>query len=170
MKDTDKKILDIRDLAELSVMCALMVGGKEVMNALPNIHPVMLILILCVRIYGVKSLYSIIGFVMIELMIYGVSLWTVCYLYTWPLYCIAALPFKENNSRLFWGLYAAAAGLLFGPLSALTTAVLSGWKASIAYWVSGIPYDIIHCISNFVIVYFLVDPLYKLLLKLRIKK
>lgn len=137
------------------------------MNALPNIHPVMLLIILCVRVYGAKALFPVTGFVLIETMLYGISIWTVSYLYIWPLACIVALPFRSTESRLFWGVYAGMSGLLFGPLSALVTLMLSGWKAAVAYWVAGIPFDLIHCVSNFVTVFFLIGPLYQLILRLK---
>ena len=38
--------LPVRELAELALLTALVAGGKEAMNALPNIHPVTLLLLL----------------------------------------------------------------------------------------------------------------------------
>lgn len=167
MKDTDGNRINAREIAELAVICAIMTGGKEAMNALPNIHPVMLLIILSVRVYGAKALYPVTGFVLIETMLYGISVWTVSYLYIWPLVCILALPFRNTEARLFWSVYAGLAGLFFGPLSALVTLALSGWRAAVAYWVAGIPFDLIHCISNFAIVFFLVNPLYQLIIRLK---
>lgn len=137
------------------------------MNALPNIHPVMLLIILCVRVYGVKALLPVSGFVLIETMLYGISVWTISYLYIWPLACALALPFRNTGSRLFWGMYAGLFGLLFGPLSAMVTLALSGKKAALAYWIAGIPFDVVHCISNFAIVFFLITPLYQLTVRMK---
>ena len=167
MKDTDGKRIDTREIAEFAVLCAVMTGGKEVMNALPNVHPVMLLIILCVRVYGAKALFPVTGFVLIETMLYGISIWTASYLYIWPLACALALPFRDTESRLFWAVYAGLFGLAFGALSALVTLVLSGWRAAAAYWVAGIPFDVIHCISNFIIVFFLLPPLYQLTVRLK---
>lgn len=162
MKDTERRRISIRELAELAVICAIMVGGKEVLNSLPNIHPLMLLIVLCVKLYGIRALYPVAGFVAIETMLYGISLWTICYLYIWPLYTLIALLFRANESRLFWALYVGICGLLFGAFSAVTTLVLSGWRAAVAYWVAGIPFDAIHGVSNFIIVFFLLNPLLKL--------
>ena len=167
LKAGNRSSVNVRELTELAVLCAIMVGGKEAMNALPNIHPVMLIILLCVRVYGVKALYPVTGFVVIESLLYGLSIWTISYLYIWPLAALLALFFRSEGSKLFWGVYAAVFGFLFGPLSALITLILSGWRAAVAYWVAGIPYDVIHCISNFIIVYFLLNPLYNLVMKIR---
>lgn len=169
MKAGNTSRVNIREITELAVLTAIMVGGKEAMNALPNIHPVMLMIILCVRAYGSKALYPVTGFVVIESLLYGLSIWTISYLYIWPLAALIALLFRTEESKLFWGIYAGIAGFLFGPLSALITLVLSGWRAAVAYWVAGIPYDIIHCVSNFIIVYFLLPPLYNLIVKIKSK-
>ena len=166
MISSDKKNNAIRELAELAVITALMIGGKEVMNVLPNIHPVTLILILCVRIYGRKSLYPAVAFAFIEILLYGIGLWSVSYLYTWPLIAAAAIPFKDSDSRLFWAVYAGICGLLFGLLSSIPVLFISGWRASLVYWIAGIGFDIIHCISNFILVYIAEPILYKTLIKL----
>lgn len=139
------------------------------MNSLPNIHPVMLLIILCVKTYRAKALYPVAGFVIIETLLYGISLWTVSYLYVWPLCTLAALIFVNNGSKLFWAAFAGICGFMFGPLSAIVTLALSGFQAAVAYWVAGIPFDAIHCVSNFVIVLLLYEPLLKLLDKIRKK-
>ena len=158
---------DLFTLAQLAFFCALMFAGKEIMNVLPNIHPVMLILLLCVRVYGGLALYPVIGFVLLELAIYGIGIWSVTYLYVWPLAVLLALPFRKTEGRLFWAVFAGAFGLAFGALTAFYTVFLSGIKTAVAYWVSGIPFDIVHCVSNFTICYFLLPPLTELVRRLR---
>jgi len=158
---------DIRTVVQLALMCALMFAGKEVMNALPNIHPVMLLILLCVRVYGGMAIYPVIGFVLLELSIYGLGIWSITYLYVWPLAVLLALPFRKKESRLFWAVFAGLFGLMFGALTASYTVILSGFKAAVAYWVAGIPFDVIHCVSNFVICYILLPPLTGLIQKLR---
>jgi len=169
-RETGKKVasrLNIRTVVELALLCALMFAGKEIMNSLPNIHPVMLILLLCVRVYGGLAIYPVIGFVLLELAIYGLGIWSVTYIYVWPLAVLLALPFRKKESRLFWAVFAGAFGLSFGALTAAYTIIFSGFKAAVAYWVSGIPFDIAHCVSNFVICFFLLPPLTNLVVKLR---
>jgi len=161
--------LDVRTVIQLALLCALMFAGTEVMNSLPNIHPVMLILLLCVRVYGGLAIYPVTGFVLLELSIYGLGIWSITYLYVWPLAVLLALPFWKKDSRIFWAVFAGIFGLCFGALTAAYTIILSGFKAAVAYWVSGIPFDIVHCISNFIICFFLLPPLTDLVWKLRNK-
>ena len=47
----------IREIAELSLFCALMVAGKESLRLIPNVHPVTLLLLLATAVYGAKALY-----------------------------------------------------------------------------------------------------------------
>ena len=123
--------LPVRELAELALLTALIAGGKEAMNALPNIHPVALLLLLAVLRHGWRALYTAFGFALIEISLYGAS--SLAYLYLWPLLVAAAVPFRTNRSPLF------------------------------CYWVSGIPFDLVHGVSNGVLVYALLLPLYRLM-------
>ena len=59
--------LTIREVAELSLFCALMVAGKECLRVIPNVHPVTLLLLLATIIYGVKALYPAFGFALLEI-------------------------------------------------------------------------------------------------------
>ena len=149
-----------RELAELAVLTALTVAGKEVMNVLPNIHPVALILLLGVMLYGVKALYVAVAFALVEILLYGAS--SLIYLYLWPLLVLAALPFRRRESRLFWGAFAGLFGLSFGALCAIPRLFI-GWSYAVSYWVSGIPFDLMHGASNAVLAYLLLLPLYRLL-------
>ena len=106
----------LRELVELALLCALMFALKEAMAALPNIHPVMLLILLGVRVYGWRVLYPVFGFVLLEIGIYGAGLWTLIYLYIWPLAAVLAMPFRKNDSRLFWAVFAGIFGLCFGAL------------------------------------------------------
>ena len=58
--------LSIREIAELSLFCALMVAGKECLRLIPNVHPVTLLL-LATAVYGAKALYPAFGFALLEI-------------------------------------------------------------------------------------------------------
>lgn len=153
--------LPVRELAELALLTALVAGGKEAMNALPNIHPVTLLLLLAVLRHGRRALYVAFGFSLIEVSLYGAS--SLAYLYLWPLLVLAAIPFRSSRSRLFWGAFAGIFGMSFGALCAIPYFVIGGWQAALSYWVSGIPFDLVHGISSAVLVYLLLLPLHRLM-------
>ena len=159
--------LTARQLAELALLCALMVAGKEALRVIPNVHPITLLILLCVRIYGVRALYPTFGFVFLEIGLYGAGIWNIMYLYTWPLLVLVALPFRKSESRLFWAALAGVHGILFGPLCAIPYLFIGGWQMALSWWVAGIPFDVIHCVSNMAMTYVLLPPLYALLLRMK---
>jgi len=161
----DGKRLTVRELAELALLCALTVAGKEVMSVLPNIHPVTVLFLLGVLVYGWKAMYVAVGFAVIEIALYGFGLWTVNYLYIWPLLVAAAMPFRGSRSPLFWGAFGGIYGLSFGALCAIPYFFIGGWQMALSYWVAGIPFDLLHCAANAVLCFVLLMPLYRLVMK-----
>lgn len=149
--------LKVREIAELAMISALVIGGKETMNALPNIHPVALLLIMSTLLYGAKAIYVALTFSLAEVLLYGAS--SAFYLYVWPLLVLLALPFRGNQSRTFWAAFAGIFGLCFGALSALQYLFIGGWSAAFSYWISGIPFDLAHGFGNAVMTFLLLQPL-----------
>ena len=162
--------LSAREIAELSLICALMVAGKEGLRVIPNVHPVTLLLLLATAVYGVKALYPAFGFAILEIALYGAGLWNLMYLYVWPIVVFAALPFRQSRSRALWAVLAGLHGLCFGALCAIPYLFIGGWKMAFTWWLSGIPYDVIHCVSNAVLVFALLPPLRKLLETLKARQ
>lgn len=165
MKET-KPPLSLRELIDLSLMSALMVGTQVAMAALPNINIVSVLIILTVIVYGAKAFYSIAVFVLLEGLIYGFGPWFIDYLYIWAILAAFALIFRKNENALIWAVLAGLFGLSFGLLCAIPYLFIGGPAMALSYWVSGIPFDLIHCISNFVLTLLLIRPLKKLLLRL----
>ena len=55
-------------------------------------------------------------------------------------------------------------GLLFGPLMYIVYfTVTGGWEGFLPMWIAGIPYDLLHAVSNFFTVLFLFAPLSKVM-------
>ena len=161
--------LKTRELTQLALLTALLVGCKEAMNVLPNINPVTLFLILGVLHYGAKTLYATFAFVAVEICLHGMGIWAINYLYIWPLLVVLMLPLRATRSRLFWAAFAAIFGLCFGALCAAAYLFIGGWKMALSYWVSGIPFDLVHCASNAVIVFALLPTLDRFVGRLREK-
>lgn len=149
--------LKTKELAELAMITALTLAGKEAMNALPNIHPVALLLIFSTIYFGRKAIYIALVFSVAEICLYGAT--SMFYLYTWPLLVLAALPFRRNTSRVFWAAFAGIFGLCFGIFSTVQYLFIGGWAAAFSYWVSGIPFDLLHGFGNAVLTFFLLRPI-----------
>ena len=57
-------------------------------------------------------------------------------------------------------------GLIFGTLTAIPVLILSGPAATLAYIISGIPFDLIHGVSNFLLAFLLLPTLRRILARL----
>lgn len=148
------------------MIAALMVATQVALSALPNIHLVAVFVILAAMLFGWRALYSVYIFVALEALIYGLSMWVINYLYVWTVLCIIAIMFRKNRSALFWAAVSGIFGLGFGALCAIPYIIAGGWAAGFAYWVAGIPFDLIHCVSNAVLAFILLMPLYRLCCRL----
>jgi len=58
-------------------------------------------------------------------------------------------------------------GLSFGALCAIPYLFIGGWKMAFTWWVAGIPYDILHGISNGIVCAILFTPLSKALQRIK---
>jgi len=155
------------DLVLLPVLGGLMFALQAAMGPLPNIEPVTLLVTLLSLVLGWKVLISVYIFVLLEGLLYGFGTWWFSYLYIWLFPVIAARLMKKLDDPLAFALMNAAFGLIFGALTALPVAGLSGVPAAAAYIIAGIfPFDILHMVSNFVICLALFTPCMKVLDKL----
>lgn len=158
--------MKLREMVLLALIGAMMMATQVALAALPNIHLVAVFVILAALLFGWKSLFSVYIFVILEGLIYGFSMWFINYLYVWTVLAVIAVLFCQNRSRWFWSAMAGIFGLLFGALCAIPYFFVGGWAAAFSYWVAGIPFDLIHCVSNAVLTFTLLMPLYDLCIKL----
>lgn len=145
---------------------ALTFGAKVAMSALPNIEPVSLMVMLFAVVFGRKCLYPIYLYVVLEILFYGIQLWNINYLYIWAILALAAWCMRNVRHPLAWALLSGGFGLLFGALCAPVYLFTGGLGFAVSWWISGIPYDVAHCVGNFVIALVLFVPLRKLLERL----
>lgn len=159
----------MRELALFSVLGALTFAAKYVMSFLPNIEPVSLMVMLFAVVFGKKCLYPVYLYVAMEILFYGLGLWNVNYLYIWAVLALAAYLLRNMQSRLGWALLSGVYGLLFGALCGIADIFIGGIPYAVSKWISGIPFDIMHCAGNFVIALLLFNPLRELTQKLYYK-
>ena len=143
----------------VGLMVAMIEACKLCMQALPNIELTSFLLILFALRFGWLTLFVVPVFTLIEGLIYGFGLWWVMYLYAWPLLVLAVRPFRQIDSAFFFAVFSGVFGLLFGPLCAVPYffigfaggGVMQGLTQMFAWWVAGIPFDLMHGVSNFFI-------------------
>jgi len=154
--------LTAKNIALVGVMTATLEVVKSMLAFLPNVELVSLFIILYSLFFGNLVFYVIPVFILLEGCIYGFGLWWFMYLYTWPLLALLAHLFRKQENPLFWSILSGFFGLFYGALCSVPYIFLSGIQGAIAWWVAGIRFDIIHCISNFLICLILFLPLKRL--------
>lgn len=160
--------IKIKDIVTIGMMSAIMIAIQVAMAMLPlpNVELVSILTIVFTLVFGYKALYIIYIFVFLEGFIWGFHIWWINYLYVWTVLFIITMLLRHNRSSIFWAVVAGAYGLGFGALCSIPYFLTGGIPTGMAYWVSGIPFDIIHGISNFLITLVLFHPIYQLLTKL----
>lgn len=156
-----------RDVAEIGVMSATLTAGKMAMSFLPNIEIVSFLIIMYALYFGRKVFFAIFVFIAVECMIWGFNIWTVMYLYVWPLLAGITLLLSNQKSIMFWSLVSAIFGLAFGGLCSLVYIFTGGFKAAFAWWVAGIPMDVAHCVGNFAVMLALYKPIRTVMVKMK---
>lgn len=139
-----------------------MFAVKMALSSLPNINLNALILILVTVFFGWKALYTVCVYVLLEGLMFGFGVWWVSYLIVWPLLVVLAMAVRKTASPLLWAILAGLFGLAFGPMMyVIFFTVTGGWEGFLPMWIAGIPYDLVHAVSNFLTVLILFRPLEK---------
>ena len=163
------------DISLVALMVAVIEVFKVTMMGLPNIELTSFWLILFSKNFGRKVYFVVPVFTLIEGVIFGFNLWWISYLYVWPLLVLVTRVFRKNDTALTWAVISGVFGLFFGALCAIPyaftgTDLTSGLNIAFSWWVAGIPWDIAHCIGNFVLTLLLYKPLSKIMLKVQQRK
>ena len=154
-----------RSLVIMAMLTAILFLGQVCMAFLPNIEVVTLLVILYTQVYKKKVFFIIYAFALLEGVFYGFGIWWFNYLYVWSILALIVLVVK-SESPLVWSIIAGADGLAFGFLCALPYFVSGGVGGGLAYWISGLHFDVLHCIGNVVVCLVLYKPMYYILKKL----
>lgn len=147
-----------RELVLLALLGALLLVTKLALAWLPNIEPVSLLVLVYTAVLGWKALAPVYVYVMMEILIWGLGFWNLCYTYVWLVLVVLAMLFRKMESPLGLGSALRAFGLSFGALCALVYWVTGGWAFALSWWVSGIPFDLLHCAGNFAMALVLFRP------------
>lgn len=162
-----RPVLSAKNIALIGMMTATIEVAKCALAFLPNVELVSFLMIVYTLFFGKLIFFAIPVFILLEGTIYGFGLWWIMYLYVWPILALLTLLFRRQTSPFFWSLLSGLFGLCFGALCAIPYLFLSGIQGAFAWWIAGIPFDILHCISNFTVCLILFVPMRKLLEQLR---
>jgi len=159
------------DIVLIPMLSATLTSGKMALSFLPNIEIVTLLFMVYTCVFGTrKTLIISIIFSTTEIFFYGVQTWLLVYYIIWPLLIfLSSLLFKTTESEWAFSIFGLIFGLSFGFVFAVFESFFYGLSYGIVYWTRGIPFDLIHGASNFIVILLLYKPLLKLLTQLRNK-
>jgi len=143
---------------------AILYISKVALEWLPNIELVSFLTVLYAIVFGAEAFIIVTVFNMIELVQWGFGTWWFAYLVVWPLLALIAILLKKVIKEEFfiWAIVSGLFGLFFGSFFALPYLFVDPGYA-LSYWISGLPWDLVHCIGNFVIMLILGKPMKKVL-------
>jgi energy-coupling factor transport system substrate-specific component len=170
-----KSKLNIKDIALIGLMVAIIEVCKVTMAHIPNVELTTFWLMMFTLFLGKRVYYVIPVFIIIEGLIYGFGLWWIMYLYLWPLVVVVTRIFRKDNSIITFSMISGIFGLLFGFFGAIPYifvgafegGLANGFKVATAWWIAGIPWDLVHGISNFIIMLVLYHPIANVMKKAR---
>lgn len=153
-----------------SMFGTIMFCSKLIMDALPNIHLVGMFIVLFTVVFRAKALVPIYIYIALVGIYGGFAPWWYPNLYIWAVLWAIAMLLPRNMPRVaaavvypvVCGLHGFLYGLLYAPAQALMFGL--SFKAAVAWFIAGIPFDIIHGIGN-LIAGVLILPLSELLKK-----
>lgn len=131
--------------------------------SIPNVEIVTFLFIVFTVLFGKKrALLAAFVFATIEILLWGFGTWILGYYVIWPIaILITDFALKFTKSEYVFAAIAGFFGLTFGLFFAVIESFFYGIAYGFTYWVSGIPFDIIHGASNFIIALFLFKPVVK---------
>ena len=147
--------LTAKETAIFAMLGALMYASKIIMDMAPNIHLLGVFVIAITVVYRKKALYPIYIFVLLTGLLNGFSAWWVPYTYIWTVLwaVVMLLPKRipKKAAPLIYMIICSLHGFGYGILYAPAQALLFGlsFKGMISWIITGLPFDMIHGVSNF---------------------
>ena len=98
-------------------------------------------------------------FLVLQGVLYGFGLWWAMYLYVWYLLAFLARLLRRMDHALGWAVFSGLYGLCFGGLCAAVYLFAKTPAFALSWWLSGLSYDALHGVGNFVLMLLLYRPL-----------
>ena len=136
------------------MFAALMFASKILMEALPNIHLLGMFTVMLTVVFRARALIPIYLYIFINGLFAGFDVWWIPYLYIWTILWGMTMLVPKNISPalgaviypLLCGLHGFAFGILYSPAQAFFFGL--NFEQTVVWVTAGIPYDIIHGVSN----------------------
>lgn len=168
-----------RELVLIAVLCALAIAGRSVFAALPQVKPVLALVIISGVALGGETGFIVGAVTMLVSNIYfGQGAWTPWQMFAAGLIGLLAgvlfqkgLLSRNRGALCLFGIVSAV--IIYGGLMNFSSLVLShaviNIETVIAFCVQGLPFDLIHAISTAVFLFFLSEPMLEKLDRVKTK-
>lgn len=158
----EKLLLKTRDIVLIGIMISIIEVVKFSLSFIAGVEMVSLLFIVYTLFFREKMIYVLPAFYLTEGVLFGFGIWWFMYLYVWAVLVLTVYLFRKKQSVWFFSILSGIFGLLFGLLCSPLYLVTGGVGVAISWWIAGIPTDVLHGISNFVICMVLFKPLMRI--------
>ena len=161
--------LKLKEAVIFGMLGAVMYASKLIMEVLPNIHLIGVFIVAITVVYRKKALYPIYIFVFLTGLLGGFNMWWIPYLYIWTVLWGATMLLPKTlppkAAPIIYAIVCSLHGFLYGTIYAPAQALMFGldFKGMVAWIVAGLPYDLIHGVSNFISGLILIIPIISIL-------
>lgn len=158
--------MSVKKIVFASLCACICVVSKEMLSFLPNIELVTFLLMLYSLVFPFSFSFVVsVIFNFIEIILYGMGIWTIAYFIAWPLLVCVTYFFRNilSKNKDYMALTAGVFGLSFGTLCAIPYLFIGGFHAFYSYILSGLLFDVVHMTGNYIIMLVLFEPMYKLM-------
>lgn len=150
----------VTQMCAYALFAALTVVSKEILAFLPNVELVSFLLMMYGLYFSISGTLTIsVLFCFIQMILYGIGIWTPMYFIVWPLFALLAHVLKKQlNTYQRCAIFSGMFGLIFGFLFSIPYFMISihtGW----IYFIKGIPFDLVHGVANYLIMVVLFDSI-----------
>ena len=158
MKNNSKKPpISVGEMCLFAMLGALMFASKKLMEVLPNIHLIGLLLTVTTIVFRKKALIPLYIYIFLDGLFGGFSVWWLPYVYIWTVLWGAIMLCPNKMKRpiatvvyaTLCGLHGICFGILYAPAQALLFHL--NFEQTLAWIAAGLPFDLIHGASNFVL-------------------
>lgn len=168
-----------RELVIIAVMCAIAIAGRSLFIALPQVKPVLALVIISGIALGAESGFLVGSVTMLVSNIYfGQGAWT-----PWQMFASGLIGFlagiiirkgllrSSRGGICMFGFFATI--FIYGLIMNFSAIILSRVPLTtasiISFYIQGLPMDIIHALSTLVFLFFAAEPMLQKLERVKIK-
>ncbi|MFL2964977.1 MAG: DUF6580 family putative transport protein [Candidatus Thalassarchaeaceae archaeon] len=174
---SERKLDDSNPLAMLAILAIFGIGGRVLLEPLPNVQPVTVIVLLAGIYYGAPRALALAGIIALvsNVAVLGHGPWTLFQVVGWGAVGLAGALFADRllkDGELQLHRVAALAmisGIAFNWIVSSSILLKTDVSMLAPYLLNGLLYDLYHAVGNLVFVAWLAAPLGEIMLRHRVK-